>query len=267
MNLKEVALIYDFDDTLVIGNVQEYGYIDSLRMKKEDFWSEVAIIMKEKHVDRVLAYMYLMYTKSIENNLPLTKDMLMRLGENVKFAEGVEDWFERVTTYGKEIGLNIHHYIISSGIREMIMGTKIANKFDNVFACSFLYNDLGEAIWPAIAINYTNKTQFLYRINKGIFDVVDEQINDHMYPWDRFLSFKNMIYFGDGLTDVPCMKLVKEQGGKSIAVYNSTKAREVAENLINEQRVNFVSPADYTKDSKMERYIREVFKEITERQK
>lgn len=267
MNLKDVALIYDFDDTLVLGNTQEYGYIDSLGMKKEDFWMEVANLMKECSIDRVLAYMYLMVSKSKEKNMPLTKKLLTKFGESVKFLDGVEDWFERVNNYGEEMGLKVHHYIVSSGIREMILGTKIANKFDNVYAGSFLYNENGEAIWPAIAINYTNKTQFLYRINKGIMDVVDEQINDYMHPWDRFIPFNNMVYVGDGLTDVPCMKLVKEQGGKSIAVYNSAKAREVSENLINEQRVNYISPADYTTGSKIDKYIQEVFKEITERQK
>lgn len=265
MNLKDVAIIYDFDDTLVLGNSQEYGYIESLNMQKEDFWNEVGCIMKEEHVDRVLAYMYLMHKKSTEQNIPLTKKMLINFGKEVKFLDGVEEWFKRITDYGKQIGLNIHHYIISSGIREMIMGTKIAKEFDNIFACSFLYNDKGEAVWPSIAINYTNKTQFLYRINKGIFDVVDEQINNHMSAWDRFIPFNNMVYIGDGLTDVPCMKLVKEQGGKSIAVYNSDKAREVSENLINEERVNFVSPANYNKDSKIDKYIKEVFKEIINR--
>ena len=263
MKNREVAFIYDFDGTLSHGNIQEYNFIPALKMTSEDFWREVEELKIKNNMEAVLAYMYVMLKKAEEHNISVNKSSFINFGKNIKFFNGVTTWFDMVNQYGMSLGLNIKHYVVSSGIKEMIEGTEIAEKFDKIYACSFLYNIDNIAKWPAVCVNYTNKTQFLYRINKGIYDVFDDRINDKMASDKKKVPFEHMIYFGDGLTDVPCMKLVKDNGGTAIAVYEDDSKKYTSEKLYNDERVNFIAKTDYTEESELYKYIQIILEKIS----
>lgn len=258
--IPTIAICYDFDGTLSPGNMQEYGFFDGLDPKeRKTFWAESKEIAKENQADGILTYMWLMLEKAKQDKrLKTTKAAFRAYGKSVELYPGVKTWFDRIDAYGKQKGVRIAHYIVSSGLKEMIEGTKIAHCFEDIYACSFLYDNNNAAIWPAQAINYTTKTQFLFRINKGVKDVTDDKtINQYVPPEERPVPFSRMIYMGDGETDVPCMKLVKEQGGYAIAVYNPKKPskKKVTEKLKHDHRVNFCIPADYSVGSKMESMV------------
>ena len=188
------------------------------------------------------------------------------MGKDIKLFSGVDKWFERINNYGKELGVKVEHYIISSGVKEIIEGTLIGKQFKEIFASEFYYDELGHAVWPKIAINYTNKTQYLMRISKGVLDLSnDVDINKKMDDKERRILFDNMIYIGDGLTDVPCMKLTKDNGGVSIAVYN-TKGKEVAQELYDEGRVNYIARADYSEGSKIDSFVKKNIQAIALRE-
>ena len=249
-----IALMYDFDKTLSPKNMQDYGFMDGLGVSPKEFWEEVTRMTHENHMDSILSYMYMMLEKG-EGELLLRRDNFRKLGKTVKLFPGVKDWFKRVNDYAGEHGLSCEHYIISSGLKEIIEGTSIAKEFKEIYAAEFLYGENKLAKWPAMAINFTSKTQFLYRVNKGIFDVTDQRgLNKYVSEEDRRIPFTNMIYIGDGDTDVPCMKLTKVNGGHSIAVYQSGKAGE-ARKLISEQRVDFALLADYRKGKPLEKAV------------
>lgn len=242
-----IAFVYDFDGTLSPSNMQEYGFIKAIGKDKNDFWEENKHLSEKNDANSILCYMYLMLKKAQESNISLRRESFQNFGKEVKLFNGVSEWFDLVNEYASERMLTIRHYIISSGLREMIEGTSIATKFDNIYACSYLYNVDGIAYWPAVAVDYTAKTQFLFKINKGIKEVSDNtKINEYIPEDKRPIPFEHFIYFGDGETDIPCMKMVKEHGGNSIAVYKRSK-KEVAEKLIHQNRVNFACAADYTK--------------------
>lgn len=264
MGLKNVAIIYDFDGTLAKGNIQEYSFIPALNMDKNSFWEEVTEISITNDSDRILSYMFLMLKKAAELGLSVKKSDFRNYSKDVEYFQGVESWFGRIKEYARKQGLNLSHYIVSSGTKEMIEGTSIAKEFEKIYACSYIYNEFGDAIAPGCSVNYTNKTQFLFRINKGIFDVYDLSINDPMIASQRNIPFSNMIYIGDGETDIPCMKIVKDFGGKSISVYDksSEKAKEVGTKLLEDDRVNYVVEANYSEDSKLDKYIKACIDEI-----
>lgn len=251
-----IALMYDFDKTLSPKDMQEYSFIPSIGMNANEFWDETNKIVEKTSMDKILAYMYLMLKKSKKNDVPITKEAFMSLGTAVKLYPGVKTWFKRINAYGESLGVTIEHYIISSGLKEIIEGTSIGNEFKRIYACEFHYNERGNADWPQQAINYTTKTQFLFRISKGVLDTIDDDtLNSYMSPNERRVPYRNMIYFGDGLTDVPCMKLVKAYGGQSIAIYQKNKFNKV-QRLLDEGRVNFVCPSDYTAGSELERIVK-----------
>ena len=158
-----------------------------------------------------------------------------------------------VNDYGARHGVIIEHYINSSGLKEIIEGSPIAGEFKHIFACTFLYDGKGEAEWPGIAVDYTAKTQFLFKINKGIFSARDTvRVNEQVAEDRKRIPFTNMIYFGDGDTDVPCMKIVNMFGGSAIAVYDPTNEIKLrnARKLQRQGRANFITPAIYTKESR-----------------
>ncbi|MBQ5827658.1 MAG: haloacid dehalogenase-like hydrolase, partial [Bacteroidales bacterium] len=171
--LPIVALIYDFDGTLAAGNMQEYSFIESVGEKKEDFWGQTAVMAEAQDSDNVLVYMLLMLEKARERGISIRKENFQKFGESVKLFKGVKEWFRRISDFGMDHGVIVEHYINSSGMKEMIEGTSIANEFKTIFASSYYYDANGDAQWPAAAVNYTNKTQFLYKINKGIFTIRD----------------------------------------------------------------------------------------------
>lgn len=259
-NIK-VALMYDFDKTLCVKNMQEFGFIPDLNMQIEDFWDEVGTLSRSAKMDSVLAYMYLMVKKSAEKNTPIRREALKTAGRDVEFYNGLDTWFGRINNFAESLGATVEHYVISSGLKEIIQGTTIANEFKEIYACEFLYDDNGNAIWPVTAVNYTNKTQFVYRINKGVLDVSnDKDLNKSTPDDNKRIPFSNMVYIGDGLSDVPCMKTVKMYGGTSIAVYDNMTDR-VAD-LLTKNRVDFIYPADYTQDSGLEITIKNIIRKI-----
>lgn len=264
-NKIRIAICYDFDGTLSPGNMQEYDYIPKLGLKTKEFWGKVKKRTMEQEADEILAYMRLMIEKATpESKVKITREAFQKYGETVKLFEGVECWFRRINSFGKENNVIIEHYIISSGIKEMIEGTSISGEFKKIYASSFMYDQNGVAYWPSIAINYTTKTQFLFRINKGILDVWNNSgINAYTQKEKRPIPFSRMIYIGDGSTDIPCMKLVKDQGGYSIAVYKpKSRKLKTADSLLNEDRVNFVAGADYSDGSRLDLQIKAVIKKI-----
>jgi hypothetical protein len=259
-----VAIAYDFDGTLSPGNMQEHSFLPNIGVKAHRFWILVERLSKEHEADSVLTYMNLMLEKAKEAKVPVRRQDFEDYGTSIKLFAGVDKWFGYINSYGKELGLKIEHYIISSGIREMIEGTDIAREFKRIYASSFKYDPNDVAEWPALAINFTTKTQYLFRINKGALDVFDERkINEYVKMEDRPVPFKRMIFIGDGNTDIPCFSLVKSLGGHSIAVYKpKTKgAKEKAAKLVEDGRVNFIVPADYSKGS----YIMEVVRLILDK--
>jgi len=250
--------MYDFDKTLSPKDMQEYDFIPNIGIKPEAFWKESNELAKKNNMDKILAYMYLMIKKAGEHDVPITRESFVDKGKRVELFKGVKTWFDRVNEYGKNKGINVEHYIISSGLKEIVEGTPIADKFTKIFASEFYYDVNKVAKWPAMAVNYTSKTQFLFRINKGILDVTDDTgINKYVREEERTIPFTNMIYIGDGYTDVPCMKLVKANGGHSIAVYQpgSPTKKEIAEKLIQENRVNFIASADYSAGKPLEKMV------------
>ncbi len=260
-----VALIYDFDGTLAPGNMQEYDFIPAVGKSNKEFWHEANSLAEEQDGDAVLAYMARMIQEAQSKGLSLRREAFQESGRNVRYYKGVEGWFARMNAYAAERGLNLLHYVNSSGLKEIIEGTSIAGEFKHIYACSFLYNVDGIAYWPAVAVNYTNKTQFIFKINKGVESVYDAQkVNQYMEENRRPVPFKRMIYVGDGTTDIPCMRLVKNFGGHSIAVYNPEERgkRKEMNTLIRDNRVNYVCAADYSDGSEMDVIVRAIIDKI-----
>ena len=255
--------MYDFDKTLCTRDMQEYTFFPNLGIEARDFWDEANKLRENNKMDQVLSYMYLMFRKTVDNNRSLKRNYLKQMGENIELFPGVLEWFDRIDSYGKNLGVEIEHYIISSGLKEIIEGSPIGDKFKCIFASEFFYNEDGNAMWPKLAVNYTNKTQFLMRINKGILDISDDdRLNDKMLDNDRRISTSNMIYLGDGLTDVPCMKLTKENGGVSIAVYTDKNCK-TAKKLLVDGRINYMVAADYREGTEMDEIIKKTIQGMT----
>ncbi|MDD6467451.1 MAG: HAD family hydrolase [Erysipelotrichaceae bacterium] len=257
---NKIAIMYDFDKTLCTKDMQEYGYIPKLGMDASTFWSEVSKQTKEKNMDPCLSYMYYMLKQSQKQNRPIKRNDLFELGKDIEFFPGVIEWFKRIQEIGNQYHVEIEHFIISSGLKEIIEGTSIASQFKKIYASEFHYNE-EIADWPNMAVNYTNKTQFLFRINKGTLDIWDDTINEHVPNESRYIPYHNMIYIGDGMTDVPCMSLVKKYGGHSIAVFQDD--RGTCDKLLSQQRVNFIAKADYREGSTLDTLLKQIIQKIT----
>lgn len=258
-----VAFLYDFDKTLCDRDMQEYKFIPALGIQPSDFWGETGIIAEECGMERILSYMYLMTKKCKELNIPLTKEFLNSCGTNMKFYKGVDTWFDRINQAAAELGIEIEHYVLSSGTTEIIEGSSIAKNFKKIYGCAFHYDENGIADFPLNVVNYTTKTQYIYRISKGVFDITDDvNLNSKMPKENRHILEKNMIYFGDGLTDVPCMKLVHESGGKAIALYQPGKLNK-ASDLLLDGRCDFLTKADYSEGSELEKIVKIIIERIS----
>ncbi len=249
-NKRKIAILYDFDQTLSTKSMQEYGVFDYLETDADTFYSKLDDISAKYQMDRVLAFLYELVSRAREINKPLAREVLQKGGENIEFFPGVLNWFSQINKFGQDHGFEIEHYLISSGVTEIVEGCKIAKEFKKIYACQFIYDDNGNVAWPARAINYTNKTQFIFRINKGILDVADDSINKVMQKDIRPIPYENIIYIGDGFTDIPCMKVVKSKGGMSIAVYGDSK--DVGFSLYKDDRVTACCKADYTVGSEID---------------
>ena len=260
-----IALIYDFDGTMSPGNMQEFGFLQAIGQTPEEFWSKSNGLAIGQDASDILAYMKLMVDEAKKNNIKLTRENFKKYGEDIKLYEGVREWFRNINEYGQKHGVIVEHYINSSGLTEIIDGSPIAREFKHIFAGSFLYNDKGEAEWPGIAVDYTAKTQYLFKIQKGIFSSRDAtKVNESLADESKRIPFTNMIYFGDGETDVPSMKLVTMFGGNAIAVFDPSrpKKKESAQKLLRQGRVNFITPASYTKDSRTYRLVTAIIDKI-----
>lgn len=256
--LPVLAICYDFDKTLSPDDMQAQGYIQSVGYDVAEFWREANDLAQTNDMDSNLAYMYKM-VKEAEGNFVLNRRALAEYGSRVHLFEGVEQWFARINDYGRRMGVLVEHYIISSGLKEMIEGSAVAKEFTKIYASSFYFNARGVAKWPAQVINYTNKTQFLFRIEKGVLDVNDDAVNDYFPPEKLRVPFRNMVYIGDSDTDIPCMRLVNTNGGHSVGVYDPvTGDKSKVLKMLRENRVRYVAPADYRENSELDRLLKAI---------
>ena len=253
-----IAFLYDFDKTLCTTDMQNYAFIPSLGMTPAEFWAEANGFGRQNRIDGILAYMYIMLREAERKKLPFTREDLVEKGRQIELFPGVESWFSRINAFGEAQGVRVEHYVISSGLREIIEGSSISHEFKEIYASEFYYDETGRPVWPKLAVNFTAKTQFVYRINKGVLDVSDDKtLNDSMPDDSKRIPFPNMIYMGDGLSDVPCMKMMRAYGGQAIAVYQDAN-RTGVEELLAKKRVDFIFPADYREGRPLEETARNI---------
>ena len=258
-----IAFLYDFDKTLCTTDMEDYAFIPSLGYTPAEFWGKANAFGWENRMDGLLAYMYTMIQECAAQNIKLDRAFLNHCGESIQLFPGVREWFARINAFGESLGVQVEHYVISSGLREIIEGSGIAQEFREIYACEFYYNENGDACWPKLDVNFTNKTQFVYRINKGILDVSrDKELNDSMPDDSKRVPFTNMIYMGDGLSDVPCMKMMRAYGGQAIAVYQASN-RQGVEKLLADGRVDFICPAEYREGMELDRTVRDILRKMT----
>ncbi len=254
---KTIALVYDFDGTLSPKPMQEYAFLPKIGVDAGAFWAESNKIAKEQGADPLITYMHLMYKKAKEKGVRIDREDLVAQGRAIDFYPGVSEWFDEITEYvrirAEHAGVEVRHYLISSGLTEIVEGTSIYKKFHNVFASEYWF-EAYDLPYPKRVITDTGKTQYLFRINKGI-ENLGESINHHMPEDLRPIPFSNMIYFGDGDTDVPSMAVVRKSGGFAVAVHppgktrDAEKAKDKCVGLLKAQRCDFFAPADYRRGS------------------
>ncbi|MDY6407523.1 MAG: HAD family hydrolase [Pseudomonadota bacterium] len=264
--LIPMAICYDFDGTLSPRCMQEYGFIQKLGLNTDTFWTKSNHLAARYQADQILSYMQQMRIESQKRKQPFNHQTLKEHGQAVELFAGLDSWFKRINAYGRKKGLKVEHYIISSGLKEILEGTQIAKYFTAIFASSFIYDRLGNAVWPAQVVNYTNKTQFLFRINKGCLDISDtKKINKRIPESEKHMPFSRMIYIGDGETDVPCMLTLKSDGGHSIAVYQPKvpSSCQGAQLLLDDRRADFAAPADYREGRLIETYVKALIDKIS----
>lgn len=259
-----IALMYDFDRTLALQDMQNFSFIPKLGYTPQEFWDKTEDFCKKYDMDKILGYMYMMIHCSKEKGIALNRKFLNECGKNIKFFDGVTTWFNRINEYANSKGLICEHYLITSGNKEIVEGCPIFNDFKQVFGCEYLYSESGEAFWPRTIVNYTQKTQYIFRISKGVINTNDDREINEKTP-NRRIIYQNMIYMGDGLTDVPCMILVKENGGTSIAVYPKGSQEKVA-HLFEDGRVNYICKADYSSNSELEKVVKLIIDGISIRE-
>ena len=257
-----VAFLYDFDKTLCTTDMEDYAFIPSLGYTPSEFWAKANGFGRENKMDGLLASMYTMIRECAAQGIRLDRDYLVRSGEAIELFPGVREWFARITAYGADLGVEVEHYVISSGLSEVIEGSGIAHEFKQIYACEFYYDENGLAAWPKLDVNFTNKTQFVYRINKGILDIArDKELNDSMPDDSKRVPFTNMVYVGDGLSDVPCMKMMRAYGGQAIAVYQQSN-RAGVEKLLQDGRVDFIFPADYREGTELDKTVHNILRKM-----
>lgn len=263
----KMAICYDFDKTLSPDDMQTFTLIPSFGIDKNDFWDESNDLARNNLMDNNLAWMFELIKYSKFKGKSLKKEYFKEIGADVMLYKGVEDWFKRTRDFAAKLGVELEHYIISSGLKEIIEGSKIASEFERIYASSYLYNTDGIAEWPAQAINYTNKTQYIFRIAKGFMEEYDERVNDSIPDEKLRIPYENIIYIGDSATDIPCMRLVKSRGGYSIGVFDPEKDnRSKVYQLYNDGRLSFYAPADYSARSPLMQYMKLIIQEVAARE-
>ena len=262
-----IAIVYDFDGTLSPNNMQEDTIFPAYEIDKDKFWRKTDELVAHGY-ERTLAYLKLLLHDESFKKKPLRKDDLQKLAGKIKFYPGVSDYLDRIHRFMKTIPevqekkIELEHYIISSGMKEILDGVEILKTFKKVYACELEYNREGEAVFPKLVINDTNKTQFLFRINKGKLEM-SEDINSHMPEEQRRIPFRNMIYVGDSDTDVPSMTVVQKYGGHVIAVYKDVPPeRTKAVTMVKEKRADHFARADFREDSLLIKILRQTIRKI-----
>ena len=257
-----IAFLYDFDKTLCTTDMQNYAFIPGLGMTPAEFWAEANGFGRRHRMDGILAYMYIMLREAERRDRPFTREDLVEKGRGIELFPGVEDWFRRINAFGETQGVQVEHYVISSGLREIIEGSSISREFREIYASEFYYDQAGRPVCPKLAVNFTAKTQFVYRINKGVLDVSDDKtLNDSMPDDSKRVPFTNMIYMGDGLSDVPCMKMMRAYGGQAIAVYQAAN-RSGVEELLAKRRVDYIFPADYREGTGLDETVKNIIRKM-----
>ena len=257
-----IAFLYDFDKTLCTTDMEDYAFIPALGYTPAEFWAKANSFGWSNRMDGLLAYMYTMIQECAAQSIKLDRAFLNRCGASIQLFPGVREWFGRINAFAKSLGVQVEHYVISSGLREIIEGSGISHEFKEIYACEFFYNEEGLASWPKLDVNFTNKTQFVYRINKGVLDVSDDRTLNASMPDDsKRIPFTNMIYIGDGLSDVPCMKMMRSYGGEAIAVYQEEN-RQGVEDLLSKGRVDFIFPADYRAGTALESTVQNIIRKM-----
>ena len=254
-----LAVCYDFDKTLSPDNMQAQGYLQAIDYEDQDeFWRESNELAAERDMDPTLAWMFLMLRRARRKEI-FRRDMLGSYGAKVKLYPGVREWFSRIRGFGVSQGVIVEHYILSSGLKEMIEGTEVAGEFEKIYASSFFYDEDGVAVWPAQVVNYTGKTQFLFRISKGVLDINDSAVNDWFAPEEIRIPFRNIVYIGDSETDIPCMKLVNSYGGHPIGVYDpETGSKERVYKMMADNRIRYFEAADYREGSGLDQLMKNI---------
>ena len=257
-----IAFLYDFDKTLCTTDMQDYSFIPSLGYTPSEFWGIANSFGYKNRMDGLLAYMYTMIDECRKKGVRLDREYLVSCGHAIELFPGVKDWFARINAFGEEQGVQVEHYVLSSGLKEIIEGSGISHEFKEIYACEFLYGEDGIASWPKLDVNFTNKTQFVYRINKGVLDIAnDKDLNASMPDDSKRIPFTNMIYVGDGLSDVPCMKMMRAYGGQAVAVYQKSN-RAGVEELLRSGRVDFIFPADYSEGSILDTTMKNIVRKM-----
>ena len=259
-SMPVLAICYDFDKTLSPDDMQAQGYIQSVGYDIAQFWNESNALAAANDMDGNLAYMLKMVQEA-KGNFPFNKETLAEYGAKVHLFPGVADWFRRIKEYGLSKNVIVEHYIISSGLKEMIEGTQMAKAgdFERIYASAFYFDERGEAVWPAQVVNYTSKTQFLFRIQKGVLDINDPGVNEYFPPDQIRIPFRNMVYIGDSDTDIPCMKLVNSYGGHSIGVYDpATGNKDKVYRMIRDGRIRYFAPADYRDGTELDALVKTI---------
>lgn len=268
MNKKptKVAFLYDFDKTLSPRNMQEFSFQDIIQTTKELWWDDVNKFNKKHNMDSALGMMFKLITVTKQKGIYLKRSDIVALGSDIEFFKGVKTWFSRINEFGESLGLEIKHYIISSGLKEIIEGTEIAHNFNRIFASEFAYDENDVPFWPSQAVNYTTKTQYIYRVRKNALDDLynGSSVNEYIKNKEELVPYENMVYFGDGETDIPCMRTVSKKGGNSICVYDSDNqsSYEECRKLYLEHRSDFLAPADYTEGSKLDVICKGILEKI-----
>lgn len=259
---SSLAIVYDFDGTLTPQPMQEYTVLPELGISAEQFWNEVNAEVRRTGGDPILTYMRLLVEQIEANKAHLSREALRRLAAGIKYYPGVEQWFERINNYVAERSngqVQVRNYIISAGLSEILEGVSIKHHFNRIYASQYYFDHHEAARFPTIVINDTAKTQYLFRINKGREEAL-ETINEYMPESERPIPFQHMLYIGDGMTDVPCMTVVKNYGGFAVAVHKprTPTAVSVCRRLVDAGRIDFYAPADYRQGRKLEQRIHKI---------
>jgi 2-hydroxy-3-keto-5-methylthiopentenyl-1-phosphate phosphatase len=264
-----IALVYDFDGTLTPQPMQEYTVLPEIGIRKgKDFWKAVEKEALATGGEEIVTYMRLMIEMSEHRHYPVTPAVLKCLAKNIRYYPGVKGFFERITAYVRtqlDPGVELRHYVISAGLKEILCGASIAGHFYKIFASEYHYDEYNRAVFPKVIVNDTLKTQFIFRINKGR-EALHESINLHMPPAIRPVPFQNILYIGDGLTDVPCMTVIRKNGGYALAVYEpgNKKGLKTCKELLRAGRVDFIAEADYRKNKELDRLVKLLLNNIVE---